>query len=160
MEQTGEWGEFFPASLSSFAYNETVAQEYYPLSKAEAAKRGWAWLDKKDDVLKVDRTIAAEDLPASIDDIPDDILNWAIVCTATGRPFRIIKQELAFYRTMGLPAPRLHPDERHRRRMQLRNPRKLWQRECANCQKPITTSYSPKRSERVVCEECYLKEVY
>ena len=29
----GEWGEFFPASLSPFGYNETVANEYYPLSR-------------------------------------------------------------------------------------------------------------------------------
>jgi hypothetical protein len=33
MIQTGEWGEFFPASLSPFGYNETVAQEYFPLSR-------------------------------------------------------------------------------------------------------------------------------
>ena len=30
-----EWGEFFPASMSPFGYNETVAQEYYPLSREE-----------------------------------------------------------------------------------------------------------------------------
>ena len=29
---TGEWGEFFPSSLSPFGYNETVAQEYFPLT--------------------------------------------------------------------------------------------------------------------------------
>ncbi|NUJ98295.1 hypothetical protein HGA92_06015, partial [Candidatus Gracilibacteria bacterium] len=27
-----EWGEFFPSSLSPFGYNETVAQEYYPIN--------------------------------------------------------------------------------------------------------------------------------
>jgi len=35
MMKTGEWGEFFPASLSPFGYNETVAQEYFPLSREE-----------------------------------------------------------------------------------------------------------------------------
>ena len=33
MMKTGEWGEFFPATLSPFGYNETVAMEYFPLSR-------------------------------------------------------------------------------------------------------------------------------
>jgi hypothetical protein len=39
MEKNGERGEFFPSSLSSFGYNETVASELYPLSKEEAIKQ-------------------------------------------------------------------------------------------------------------------------
>jgi hypothetical protein len=30
-----EWGEFFPSSMSPFGYNETVAQEYYPMTRDE-----------------------------------------------------------------------------------------------------------------------------
>jgi len=48
------------------------------------------------------------------------------------KPFRIIKEELDFYRKHNLPIPRKHPDERHRERMKLRNPRKLFERIC-NC---------------------------
>ena len=36
MIQTGERGEFFPIELSPFAYNETEAQTYYPLTQTEA----------------------------------------------------------------------------------------------------------------------------
>jgi hypothetical protein len=39
MMQDGEWGEFFPATMSPFGYNETVANEYYPLSKSEATEK-------------------------------------------------------------------------------------------------------------------------
>ena len=35
MITTGEWGEFFPSSLSPFGYNETVAQEYFPMSRED-----------------------------------------------------------------------------------------------------------------------------
>lgn len=38
MRKTGEWGEFFAPSLSPFGYNETIATEYFPLSKEEAIK--------------------------------------------------------------------------------------------------------------------------
>jgi hypothetical protein len=160
MRAAGEWGEFFPVFMSPFAYNETVAQEYFPLTKEEVLQRGWKWREQVDELPKVEKIISASQLPDSIDDVPDDILNWAVECEATKRPFRIIKQELDFYRQMRLPTPRLHPDERHRRRMALRNPRKLWKRQCMKCQIPIETTYAPDRPEIVYCEACFLKEVY
>ena len=36
MMKNGEWGEFFPSSMSPFGYNETVATEYFPREKEEA----------------------------------------------------------------------------------------------------------------------------
>ena len=160
MRSGGEWGEFFPTSISLYAYNQTAAQEYFPLTKEEVRRSEWRWREEEEEAPKADRIIGANELPDSIDDIPDDILNWAIGCEATKRPFKIIKQELEFYRQMKLPVPRFHPDERHKRRMAMRNPRKLWERNCMKCQKKIQTSYSPKRQEIVYCENCYLKEVY
>lgn len=160
MSKDGEWGEYFPASISPYGYNETVSIERFPLTKKEILSKGYAWYEHADVPPQVVKIIKAKDLPDTIEEIPDDILNWAIECEVTKRPFKIIKQELDFYRRMQLPIPHLHPDERHRKRMALRNPRKLWNRECAKCNKPIATSYSPERPEIVYCEECYLKEVY
>jgi hypothetical protein len=36
MKSTGEWGEFFPLALSPFGYNETVAQDYFPITESKA----------------------------------------------------------------------------------------------------------------------------
>lgn len=160
MIQEGSWGHFFPVSLSAFGYNETAAHRYYPLEKDTAEKRGWPWFVGKEEMPKVSKVIPAGKLPAAIDQIPDDIVNWAIECEKTKRPFRIIKQELEFYRQNGLPIPHLHPDERFNMRAELRNPRKLWTRKCEKCSKEVQTTFSPERKEKVVCEECYLKEVY
>ncbi|MFA5799662.1 MAG: hypothetical protein WC840_01745 [Candidatus Peribacteraceae bacterium] len=160
MRASGEFGEFFPASVAPFAYNETTAQLYFPLSAEEARARKFGWREEREESLNVTKTIPADKLPAAIADVPDDMLNWAITCEATGRPFKVVKQELQFYREHRLPVPHIHPDERHRRRMALRNPRKLWNRECAKCHGSISTSYSPGRPEIVYCEECYMKEVY
>ncbi|MCX6807598.1 MAG: hypothetical protein NTZ80_02225, partial [Patescibacteria group bacterium] len=90
----------------------------------------------------------------------NDILNYAIECEITKKPFRIIKQELEFYRKHNLPLPKRHPDQRHKDRLSLRNPRKLWDRTCNKCNIPIQTSYSPDRPETVYCEKCYLETVY
>ena len=160
MKADGEWGQFYPPAMSPFAYNESVACEYYPLTKAEVLERGWKWRDKEDSLGDVTKTIPADQLPDSIDGIPDDILNWAIECETSGRPFKIMKQELEFYRARHLPIPHLHPDERHARRMSLRNPRTLWNRQCAKCSKDVQTTFAPERPETIYCNECYLAEVY
>ncbi|MDD3302342.1 MAG: hypothetical protein PHN31_02220 [Candidatus Gracilibacteria bacterium] len=203
MQKTGEWGEFFPSSISPFGYNETLANEYFPLSREKVlsivipAKAGIhrqdnSLLNKKasaknnfndlginlegqntfingpifnrstyeQPIPKVDKIIPASKVPKDIKEIPDDILNRAIECEITKKPFRIISQELDFYRKHNLPIPRRHPDQRHLDRMALRNPRKLYDRQCDKCVKDIKTTYAPERSEIVYCENCYNKEIY
>ncbi len=160
MRSIEEWGRFFPVRLSPFGYNETIAQEYFPMTKEEVLAKNWEWTDKKNEVPKAEKTVPAEKVPLSIKDIPDQILKFAIICKTTGKPFLITKQELSFYRKMQISVPHYHPDERHKKRMELRNPRKLWNRICDNCGKSIQSSYNSNRPEIIYCEDCYLKEVY
>ena len=160
MKKDWEWWEFFPSNMSPFGYNETVANEYFPLSKKEAKKQWFNWSDYEAPFPKVEKIIPADKLPENISDIPDDILNWAIECEVTKKPFRIIKPELEFYRKHNLPIPRRHPDQRHWDRMNLRNPRKLHERSCDKCEKSIQTTYSPERKETVYCEACYNEAIY
>ena len=159
MQKTGEWGEYFPPEISAFGYNETEAQERFPLKKDEVLKKGWQWCDFEPEII-AERTIPADRLPDDIKDIPDDVLNWAIVCEISAKPFKIIPQELKFYRQHGLPLPHRHPDQRHGDRMKLKNPYRLWKRKCDKCKTDIQTTYSPDRPETVYCEACYLKTVY
>lgn len=156
MRKTGEWGEFLPLKNSLFGYNKTYANLYYPLSKEEVLEKGWKWDDYEPPMAKVEKSVTADKLPDNIKNTPDIILDWAIQCEKTGRPFKIQALELSLLRKMNLPIPRLHPDERHKERFLLRNPRKLWQRNCAKCQKQIQTTYSPEKEESVLCETCYL----
>lgn len=160
MQTTGEWGEFFPFTFSPFGYNKSTAYMYYPMKKEDVLKRGWNWDDAPDTPPSVKKTIKSSVLPDSIDDIPDDVLEWAIECEVTGKPFKLTPQELKFYREQRLPLPRRAWQQRHLDRFAQRNPRKFWMRNCAKCAKQIQTTYSPDRKEIVYCEECYLKEVY
>lgn len=158
MIQDGEWGEFFPATMSPYGYNESEAMEYYPIDKEDVVKNWiFKWSDYIAPVPKVDKTIPGNKIPDDVSIIPDDVLNWAIECEVTKRPFRIIKQELEFYRKHWLPLPRRHPDQRHRDRMNLRHERNLYNRHCDKCQKVITTTYHPERPEKIFCEACYSK---
>lgn len=106
------------------------------------------------------QTLKAKDLPENIQDVADDMLNKVILCECSGKPFRIIKAELEFYRKHNLPIPHKHPDVRHLERIYLRTPRKLRDRTCMKCGTKIQTTYSPERPEIVYCGQCYNKEIY
>ncbi len=155
-----EWWEFCPATMSDFGYNETVGQEYFPLKREEAVDQWFNRSDYEAPIPKVEKTLQANQLPDDIQQVSDDILNQAIICEISWKPFRIIKQELEFYRKNKLQLPHKHPDVRHKERMAMRQPRQLRERKCAKCWVDIKTSYSPERPEIVYCEQCYNKEVY
>jgi hypothetical protein len=156
-EFVSEWGEFFPIKISPYAYNETLAQQYFPLSKEEVIRNGWKWRDEEE----VGGHQGPDyEVPAVIGDVDGEIVDKVLHCEVTGKPYRIIKQELDFYRQLGVPVPRKCPDQRYLERFALRNGRKLWDRECAECSLEIQTSYSAEQSEKILCEECYLKAVY
>jgi hypothetical protein len=155
MQTTGEWGEFFPINLSPFGYNETLACEYFPLSKQEVLGRGWKWKEEE----------AAGPIsnpyrpPEKISEVSDDILNKVLKCEQTGRAYRITKAELQFYRKMNIPLPKLCFEARHQRRMAGRNPRKLYLRRCSETGREILTTYSPDRPEPVLSHKAYLQAV-
>ncbi len=136
-----KYGEFFPPELSPFSYNETIAQEYFPLTKEEAIKQGYSWKDPEPRNYQI--TLKTEDISDHIKDIKDSVLDEIIQCAhhelgnsvskcneQCTEAFRIIPTELAFLRKQNLPIPRLCPNCRHYQRIKQRNPLKLWHRQC------------------------------
>jgi hypothetical protein len=156
MKKTGEYGEFFPAEMSLYPYNHTVAQDYFPLIAEVAAKSGYRW--QKEDVAHYKTATAV--LPADIGAVKDGIIKETLACEKCGKNYRVIKQELDLSRRMGVPLSKYCADCRQMELLALKNPRRLWDRACDNCKAPIKTSYSPERPEKVYCEKCYLNEVY
>jgi hypothetical protein len=163
-----KYGEFFPPELSPFAYNETIVQEYFPLTKEEAKEQGYKWKnpEKKD----YQTTIEAKDLPDNIKDVDDSILKEVVGCktksedrekTGCTTAFKIIPKELEFYKKMNIPLPRYCPNCRHHERLKNRNPLKLYKRTCMKegCDIEFETTYAPERKEIVYCEKCYNEEV-
>jgi len=162
-----KYGEFFPPELSPFCYNETIAQEYFPLTKVEALEQGYKWKDKEERNYTID--IKNEDIPNDIKDVKDDIVGKVIECEHQGKcneqcteAFKIIPDELAFYKRMNLPLPHLCPNCRYYNRLKQRNPLKLWHRKCMKegCNNEFETSYAPDKLEIIYCEKCYQREVY
>lgn len=155
MKRSGEYGEFFPMKLSPFCYNEAKANDFYPLSKEGVLAKGLKWKDA-DPRQYQPQTYT---IPENIKDVTDSICNEVLACENCGKNYKIIPQELKFYRDGGYSIPKKCSDCRHKLRISLQNPRKLWDRNCMKCGSEIKTTYAPERAEKVYCEKCYLNEI-
>ncbi|MBI4094917.1 MAG: hypothetical protein HY435_01860 [Candidatus Liptonbacteria bacterium] len=176
------YGEFFPIELSPFAYNQSVAQEYRPLSKDEILKRGYNWRDPEAKSPAID--VKPKEVSDHIRESRDGILEKTIGCAHEGTcldqctsAFRVVPRELEFYRTQNFPLPRLCPNCRHYERLRMKNPWRLYDQQCmcdylayrntvthphhpeGRCPNKFKTSYAPDRKEIVYCEPCYNAEV-
>lgn len=163
METTGEWGEFFPIHYSPYSYNESVAQEYYPLQKDAAQELWYKWmldvpsLDVPEDMVSIE----AKDLPLLPS--PEDkskITSSAIRCQKTGEPFRITPQEFDFYQKMRLPLPKLHWKERQIERLRSRPERDLYLRRCDSCEKDVVSVYPESTQQKVHCGGCRGQSIF
>ena len=156
MSEQGEWGIAFPSTLSSYPYNITVAHEYFPLSKQEVLEQGYMWHDEEE-TLKTDKKY---DIPENIDDVDDSICDKVLTCEKSGKLYKIIPQELKFYRIFKIPVPRISPDERYKELLNLQPPKKLISLRCSDCEEGIDTVYPESSDRKIVCDKCYLKKVY
>lgn len=158
MKKTGEWGEFCPPLMSHVGYNDSIAQYYIPLTREEAKNQGFHWNDYEKINAELE-SVEGKNLPDSIDEVSNDILSKRIKCEHDEKYFRIIQQELDFYKKHGIALPHLCPDCRHFARKAQINPRKLYDRKCQKCGIEVKSTYSPNHPEIVCCEKCYLETV-
>ena len=187
MVKDKEYGEFFPLYMSPFPYNDTVAHEYFPYNEEGATEKGMKWGSFEEKNYKV--TLSPNDLPNSIKEVNDSILNEVISCVhdedcghGCTKAFRIVADELAFYKRKNIPLPRECPNCRYYRRLAYRNPTILRETICmcggedlsngiykntvlhqhgsTPCGKNINTTINEKDDFLIYCEECYKKEVF
>ena len=109
-----------PITYSSFAYNESVAQDFLPITKQEVQRYGGVWLDETVDVniSKNIISIAWDKLERDPNVVDKEIVNSAIACTVSWRLFRILERELDFYKKYWLPLPIKHHDVRYKERLE------------------------------------------
>jgi len=170
MKKDGTFGQYFPATLAPFSYNESLSQDFFPLEKDEALERGFKWEEKVTGTYGKE-TIKKGEAPNTIDNIDENILKEILVCEDCGKNYRLVQAELDFYKRMHLPIPHKDFECRHRDRMSKRNGRELWPRSCMCdnknhidhsgnvCKENFETTYSPDRPEVIYCEKCYQQEV-
>ena len=184
--RTYKYGEFFPTEMSPWAYNETIAQEYFPMTKEEAISKGYRWRDP--DIKDYKPTIFSGEVPNNISETEDSITGDIIECAHKGEcnqgctnAFRIIPNELQLYRKIGVPVPILCPACRTIERLKMRLGVELHNITCQclgnvsqkegytnsvkhfhgdfPCTNHFKTGFDPAKQDIVYCEKCYQQEV-
>ena len=174
-----KYGEFFPAELSAFEYNVSLAQEHFPLTKEQTLQEGYGWYEQPASDYKT--TIKPENIPDAIEDVPDSITKEILECIQCKKAYRIIDMELAFLRQEKLPIPRQCIDCRHNERISQRAKAFLYHRACeckgggsgngiyqnatkhshgeSPCTNEFETSHGKESSEIIYCHPCFYEEV-
>lgn len=118
MRSTGEWGQFFPASLSPFGYNETMAYDEYPLSEQEAKAQGYSWYQEEAASRSITNPYVPEDTIAAYNEVAraQELTQGILVSSGNGKPFKVVSQELALYLKLGVPIPHFTQEERYQAR--------------------------------------------
>lgn len=181
-----KYGEYFPVEMSPWAYNETLAHEYFPLTKEEALAQGYRWRDQE--AKNYVPTRSAENIPSDITNVADNITGEIIECAHYGncnqnctKAFKVTIDELSFYKKVGIPLPTLCHACRTMERLNFRLPIKLYDRTCmcagandatnqyqnvashehadSHCGEEFKTGFSLEGQAIVYCEKCYQQEV-
>jgi len=158
MKQSGEYGEYFPIELSPFPYNDTVAQEHFPITQNEAIEKGWKWIEAQEELNTYQGP--ESEIPEDIQETNEDVTEKIFLCETSKTPYKIIKQEFGLYQKHNLPLPHKCFNERHLERIQKRNPLKLWDRSCMKCGIELKTTFSPDKTNTIYCEKCYLETIH
>lgn len=136
MKKTKEWGEFFPASLSPFAYNHSLAQTYYPLSKEDASTLGIRWEDET----KESSDIASDELTKK--------------CSKCSANFKLVPQEIKYYELYSLEHPKDCFLCRNKQRLNKRADRMVLKQTCDCCKKELQAPRN-KNGVKIYCDLCF-----
>lgn len=159
MLNRGEYGEAPDLKFSAQAYNFALAGMYFPLPEKTIRELGGYTASIPETNIGTTETINHKDIPDTIGEVTDDILNKAIICEQTGRPFRIIATELAFYRKMGLPVPHKHPSVRMEKHFRSVPMGIRFHTNCMKCGKATESIFNPTDNYILYCTECFGQEV-
>ena len=80
------------------------------------------------------------------------------VCQNCKQYFVIEPEDFSFYEKIKVPPPTWCPECRFQRRLQFRNNRVFYKRECALCKEPLLTIYNNERPYTVYCRNCWLSD--
>ena len=163
MFKGSEYGDFFPPALSPFPYNISISASYKGYDDFKNAQRyGYKFVDIKEEPSEAPGDIInAENVPADINEVKDDILDKIIFDKKNNKNFRYTKPELELHRKYNMPLPTEHFSARLKQKREKFGSIVLtfYERICPKCSKKFQTVYKPEDPRIVYCEQCYLQAV-
>lgn len=160
MWKRGEYGDGLSIDFSAQAYNFSTASDSFPLTTEEIHRLGGYVAHAPESNAGDTGMLTAEEISQTIEETSDSIIDSAIVCRISGKPFRITKSELQFYRVMKLPLPTIHPTIRLQDHFFVAPIGIKFITKCVKCSKDMCSAIDPKKGFMLYCEKCYQQEVY
>lgn len=152
-----EWGTWTVYYVET---DELITDAILDLWGEEKVKIKRRTRDYEINIPKGVEVIQATNLEDTIDAVDDSILKKVIICTQSGRPYRIMPRELAFYRKIGIALPRIHYALRHTARIKSRPSKEVYLRTCDRSGEKILSLYPSDAWFPVWSQEEFKKEVY
>lgn len=158
MKADGEYGEFFPYKFAYNGFNLSLGNFYYnETEKGMEVKGGFFEKDAESNVSGMDANL----LPDEANEVNAEFIGKPVECAATGKIYTFIKQEIAFYKNMNLPLPIYYPEYRNVVRFGHLVPLDQRLIKCYDCGEECVVYYPETWGlEKILCDDCYLKEVY
>lgn len=157
MKKDKEWGKFFPLAVANCAYNDSLAQLFFPRTAQEVAAAGGRW-DEPEDIAH--EGMSGDQVPELVSAVRDDFWKQAIICPATKRRFNVSPRELQFLRQFNIPLPRYHPDYRTVTRYTPLTAITSFSGTCYFCKNDITHYYPPEwKYAKIACTDCYQQQI-
>jgi hypothetical protein len=159
MKRAGEYGRFFPGYFSACPYNESFSGYYWPLDEATSTEYGFRTSQRRSE--KPNDALDVNAIPDRSDQAKEVISKSVFWDRESGHPFRIDTADITFAKTLGCPLPHCYYAHRLQENFRLipfngmLRPTK-----CEKCSGEIQISWPEEYDGRILCEECYLKEVY
>ncbi|MBU0670947.1 MAG: hypothetical protein ABH835_02900 [Patescibacteria group bacterium] len=158
MKGEGDYGKFWPLRSTYVGYNNSFANIYHPKIKEEVEAIGGFWDEPKE---VKDMGVDSNTLPDSAQEIDDSFIGKVVKCEKTSKPFKLVKQEIDFYKENNLPIPHVHPDRRNMDRFSQIMNIKPQPFKCPQCGTDSVHYYQPELGyEKILCPDCYKKEIY
>lgn len=140
-------------------WDSFISDAIYDMWWNEKIKIKWRTKNKEINIPENMKILKSENI-ANINQVWNDILDKTIICEESGRPFRIIKQELDYLKKKWFPIPRVHQENRIDK---ILSDRPKWQMHvwiCDNCHKESLTVFKNKPKYKVFCPACYKQFMY
>jgi hypothetical protein len=159
MKSSGEYGKFFPGHFAANPYDESLAGFYWPLDHATAEKFGFRLSNRTP--VRPENSLDVSLVPDRSDGINSSLSESVFWDDVAGHSFRIDKADIAFCAELGVPLPGNYYARRLQENFRLIPfDGTLRETACGKCASETLTSWPKDYDGRVLCESCYLKEVY
>ena len=148
------YGEYFPMEFSTYPYNDSFANFFFPKTKEEVTETGFQWYEPE--IKQYPITISFGDLPDNIKDATEEITKEVVSCSTCERGYRITKQELDLSQKMNVPLPRQCPfcrigNKIHKWVSQMKQVDRI----CDQCGVEFKTHYTKDQASKIFCKKCY-----